>query len=846
MTRKSGDGSLHSQVKLLIIDEVHLLHEDRGPVIEILVARTLRLVETSQEMCRIVGLSATLPNYKDVAHFLGVNPNTGLFYFGAEYRPVPLTQYYIGIQEKGRAKQQERMSEVCYKKVMASLRAGHQVMVFVHSRRETVKTAKMLKELAGTMGELDVLAPTQDVEYSMAEKRVGQSRNSELIELFSCGLGVHHAGMTRPHRALMEKYFGAGHIKVLVCTATLAWGVNLPAHTVIIKGTQLYDAQKGGYVDVGMLDVMQIFGRAGRPQFDSSGEGVLITEHDKLNHYLALFNAQLPIESQFIAALPDHLNAEIILGTVTTLNEAITWLGYTYLHIRMARNPLHYGIGHEELAMDEQLVGKRRSLILDAIRTLMRCRMIKFDQASGQLYPTDVGRVASHYYIHHESVEMYNSLLKTYMNDEELFHLIASSKEFQQIKIRDEELNELEQLARRYAPIKIRNGLSSTTGKANLLLQTYISNGYIDNPTLISDSYFITQSAGRITRALFEMVMKRGKSFLAGRFLSAALMIDRRVWEFQHPLRQMLSSQLKLDTVMRLEAPRLVSVDHLVEMEAAEIGALIRHNTLGGVVLRAVRQLPYLELEATVQPITRSVLRMTLTLTAAFEWNDRQHGSVEPFWLYVEDADNEHIYHTEYFLLSKATYRDSHQLVFTIPIFEPVPPQYYVQCHSDRWLGSHSTLAVSFQHLILPEQHPPHTPLLDLHPLSKRSLYDERAESMYSFTHFNPIQTQVFHSLYHSDENILLGAPTGSGKTVTAELAMLRLWSAHPGMKAVYIAPLKALARERIEDWSREGSLRGVLGKRVVELTGDTAPDAAAIQSADLLITTPEKCQYTN
>ena len=70
---------------------------------------------------------------------------------------------------------------------------------------------------------------------------------------------------------------------------------------------------------------------------------------------------------------------------------------------------------------------------------------------------------------------------------------------------------------------------------------------------------------------------------------------------------------------------------------------------------------------------------------------------------------------------------------------------------------------------------------------------------------------------------------------------MLRLWSNHPGMKAVYIAPLKALARERIEDWTRETSLRGVLGKRVVELTGDTAPDAAIIQAADLLITTPEK-----
>jgi len=64
VTRKSlGDVSLSLLVRLLIIDEVHLLHDDRGSVIETIVARTLRQVESSQKMIRIVGLSATLPNY---------------------------------------------------------------------------------------------------------------------------------------------------------------------------------------------------------------------------------------------------------------------------------------------------------------------------------------------------------------------------------------------------------------------------------------------------------------------------------------------------------------------------------------------------------------------------------------------------------------------------------------------------------------------------------------------------------------------------------------------------------------------------------------------------------------
>ena len=64
-------------------------------------------------------------------------------------------------------------------------------------------------------------------------------------------------------------------------------------------------------VDLGILDVLQIFGRAGRPQFDKSGHGTIITGHDKLAHYLSLLTNQYPIESSFINHLADNLNAEV-------------------------------------------------------------------------------------------------------------------------------------------------------------------------------------------------------------------------------------------------------------------------------------------------------------------------------------------------------------------------------------------------------------------------------------------------------------------------------------------------------------------------------------------------------
>ena len=127
ITRKSvGDTKFVQSVKLLIIDEIHLLHEDRGPVIEALVARTLRQVEQTQEIIRIVGLSATLPNYIDVAIFLRVNPMTGLFFFDNRFRPVPLAQTFIGIKGNNKMTITKNLDDVCYERVLEQIKVGRQ------------------------------------------------------------------------------------------------------------------------------------------------------------------------------------------------------------------------------------------------------------------------------------------------------------------------------------------------------------------------------------------------------------------------------------------------------------------------------------------------------------------------------------------------------------------------------------------------------------------------------------------------------------------------------------------------------------------------------------------------
>lgn len=839
VTRKStGDVALAQLVRLLIIDEVHLLHDDRGPVIESLVARTLRQVETSQSMIRIIGLSATLPNYIDVARFLNVDPYGGLFFFDGRFRPVPLGQTFIGIKTTNKINQMRDMNQVCYDKVFKQVKNGYQVMVFVHARNETVRTAMQFRDLAKNNGQISTFLPEQSPRYGEAEKNIQRSRNKQLKELFTDGFAMHHAGMLRQDRNLVERYFSEGHVKVLCCTATLAWGVNLPAHAVIIKGTQIYDAKHGAFVDLGILDVMQIFGRAGRPQFDTFGHGTIITTHDKLSHYLSLMTRQNPIESQFIHSLTDNLNAEVALGTVTNIEEAVKWLSYTYLYVRMRINPLVYGIQYSALENDPTLQGHRYELILDAGRKLDKARMIRFDEQNGFMHSTDLGRIASHFYIKYDTVEVINEKFGTVMTEGDIFSLVANAQEFDQIKVREDEMEELDRLVHEGCEMVVPGGKENTHGKVNILMQAYISRAPVESFSLVSDMAYVATNGSRIMRALFEVALRQGWPLMAGRLLEVCKTVDKRLWGFENPLRQF--PILTPEILNKLEQRRL-TVDRLKEMDSKEIGLMVSHQKMGPTIKRCVHQLPSLELEATIQPITRTVLRVRLEITPNFKWDDRVHGMSEPFWIWVEDPENNHIYHSEYFLLLKkqAVSLEPQTIVFTIPIFEPLPSQYYVRAVSDRWIGSSTVCAISFQHLILPEKHPPHTELLNLQPLPVTALNDIGMETLFSFTHFNPVQTQIFHTLYHSDCNVLLGAPTGSGKTVAAELAIFRIFREYPQFKAVYIAPLKALVRERMEDWKVR--IEQKLGKKVVELTGDVTPDMRAVAQADLIVTTPEK-----
>jgi antiviral helicase SLH1 len=841
VTRKStGDTELVQKVRLLIIDEVHMLHDERGAVIESLVARTQRQVESTQSLIRIVGLSATLPNYIDVADFLKVNKMAGLFFFDSSFRPVPLEQHFIGVKGKPGSKQsRDNIDTVAYEKVREMLERGHQVMVFVHSRKDTVLTARMLRQMAIQDGCESLFSCHEHENYSNGLRDMKHARARELRDLFASGFGTHHAGMSRSDRNLMERMFSEGLIKVLCCTATLAWGVNLPAAAVVIKGTQLYNPQEGKFVDLGILDVLQIFGRAGRPQFQDTGIGFICTTHDKLNHYLSAVTSQQPIESRFSSRLVDNLNAEISLGTVTSVPEAVQWLGYSYLFVRMKREPRNYGIDFAEMRDDPMLVQRRRQLIIQAAIVLQKSQMIIYNEKTEELRAKDVGRIASQYYVLQTSIEIFNEMMRARSGEADVLHMISMSGEFDNIQARDSESKELNRLREEAVQTEVEGGNDSAQAKTNILLQSYISRAKIEDFALVSDTGYVAQNAARICRALFMIALNRRWGYQCQVLLSLCKSIEKQIWPFDHPFRQFDLPQPILKNLD--EKLPSSSVESMRDMETAEIGQLVHNAKMGKVLGKLLDNFPTLSVEAEIAPLNRDVLRVRLSLYPEFTWNDRHHGASESYWVWVENSETSEIYHHEYFILSRKKLYDEHELNFTIPLSDPLPSQIYVRAISDRWLGAETVTPISFQHLIRPDTESVYTDLLNLQPLPISALNNPILEELYAqrFQFFNPMQTQLFHVLYHTAANVLLGSPTGSGKTVAAELAMWWAFRERPGSKVVYIAPMKALVRERVMDWGRR--LTAPMGLKLVELTGDNTPDTRTIRDADIIITTPEK-----
>lgn len=255
------------EVDLVVVDEFHLLGEvRRGAKLEGTLLRLLRL----NPFIQVVGLSATLGNRGELASWLGAVEVT------SDHRPVPLEWYILRYK-----KAEEKLSML----ISYLGEQEGQSLIFVQSRRRAEQVASGLAQQ---------------------------------------GFRVmhHHAGLNRVQRQKVEQQFRSGELEVLVATATLEMGINLPARRVILYDLQRFDGNR--FTPLPANNLWQRAGRAGRPGLDDKGEVVLLAAQWESNLQPYTEGRFEPIQSQLNN--PVALAEQILVEVATGLSQTQTQL----------------------------------------------------------------------------------------------------------------------------------------------------------------------------------------------------------------------------------------------------------------------------------------------------------------------------------------------------------------------------------------------------------------------------------------------------------------------------------------------------------------------------------------
>lgn len=287
---------------VVVVDEIHVLgDEKRGPRLEGAMARFMSFNPSA----RIIALSATIPNAAEFGNWLHAS------LIQSEWRPVPLKEGVFLAEDDRKI----------IERVIEEVNEGSQVLVFVNTKRGSASFArKIAAQLKMANKELDKLADTVDIGVD------------DLGDMVRCGVAYHNSWLHPEQRRAMEESFRERVLKVICCTPTLAMGVSLPARMVLIRNYKFFTLGRGNE-PMPVCWVKQVFGRAGRPEHDEYGIGLIVARSEDEFEEIEEFyiNGELErIESQFSAeALTEQVLATIV-GGAHRMDEILEFLDSTF------------------------------------------------------------------------------------------------------------------------------------------------------------------------------------------------------------------------------------------------------------------------------------------------------------------------------------------------------------------------------------------------------------------------------------------------------------------------------------------------------------------------------------
>lgn len=606
ITRKWKDHEkLMRLIKVFLIDEVHILKEDRGAVLEAVVSR----MKSFGTDVRFVALSATVPNFHDVASWLGKSSSEPHLpavneRFGEEFRPVKLKKHVCGyMSQASNDFGFEKVLDSKLTEVLTKYSEGKPIMIFCTTRASCVKTAKLLATwwLSRNAADRRWEPPTRQV--AVADK--------DLKETVPSGVAFHHAGLHTDDRTQIEKGFLNHNINVICCTSTLAVGVNLPCHLVIVKNTVTYTDE--GLQEYSDLEMMQMLGRAGRPQFDTGAVAVIMTRSVKARKYEMMVTGQELLESRLHSNLIDHMNAEIGLGTIRDLVSARKWLKGTFLYVRLQQNPSHYKL---EGARAGQGVEEQIDDICSRDVDLLRDHNL----VTGDMFYqcTDFGHAMARYYVHFDSMKVFMGIQPKASVSEIVRHpasllcaatnavklsAIAQCTEFSKLRFRAGE-KPFYKLLNKSPSIRfsIPVNLDLPAHKVSLIIQSVLGSADIawegDTAKHRNQYTLETQIVFKNVNSLIRCIIDCQICLNDSTSIHSALMLERslgsRIWD-DSPLQMKQIESIGVVGVRKFVNAGIRSMEDLESCDAHRIEALINRNPPFGMkVLDAVKAFPKL------------------------------------------------------------------------------------------------------------------------------------------------------------------------------------------------------------------------------------------------------------
>jgi antiviral helicase SLH1 len=387
------------------------------------------------------------------------------------------------------------------------------VIVFVASRRQTRLTAKDLINFCGMEDNPRRFLRMDEDDLQLNLARV---KDDALKEAINFGIGLHHAGLVESDRQLSEELFLNNKIQILVATSTLAWGVNLPAHLVVVKGTQFYDAKIEGYRDMDLTDVLQMLGRAGRPQFDNSGVARIFTQDSKKDFYKHFLHTGFPVESSLHTVLDNHLCAEVSAETIVTKQDALDYLTWTFFFRRLHKNPSYYGLElsaeqHSTIAAQQLANEYMIEMVNKSLDELAESKCVDVFP-NGDVDATPLGKIMSYYYLSHKTIRHLVRHAKAQASFLDVLSWMSRAVEYDELPVRHNEdlINDTLSANLPYPGHAFGLPMWDPHVKAFLLLQAHMSRIELPITDYVGDQTSVLDQAIRIIQASIDVLTELG------------------------------------------------------------------------------------------------------------------------------------------------------------------------------------------------------------------------------------------------------------------------------------------------------------------------------------------------